>query len=266
MPAGAEGHDRVDRLLAEPGALGEIAALVLAAGAEQQLHAFRAQPVELVDGAQHGEAAAGVLDAVEPHGLHHPVQHLAAVDFNHIIAALDAEPLQRVGGHHADFGVGGGRGGPNRIGVELHELAEASRSRLLVAIDLPDAIGAIRLWQRVEVLRDIAGQRRRQIVAQRQPLLVVVLKRKHALVGPVLIGQEFAERVGIFDRRRLQRLEAIKLIDGANRLQHFAGGGEFGAAAVGEAAGDAGFDFSLVLRRVLIVRHFFWASGLRPFP
>ena len=156
-----------------------------------------------------------------PIGLHHPVQHLAVVDLDDVVAALDAEPLQRVGGHHADFGVGGGRGGADRIGVELHELAEASRPRLLVAIDLADAIGAIGLWQRVEILRDIAGQRRRQIVAQRQPLLVVVLKRKHALVGPVLIGQEFAERVGIFDRRRLQRLEAIELIDGANRLQHF---------------------------------------------
>ena len=44
----------------KPGALGEIAALVLAPGAEQSRDAVHAQPVELVDRAQHREPLAGI--------------------------------------------------------------------------------------------------------------------------------------------------------------------------------------------------------------
>ena len=87
----------------------------------------------------------------------------------------------------------------DRVGVELHELAEAAGARLLVAEHPAGAIAAIGLRQRVEILGDVAGERRGQVVAQRQPLLVVVLEREHALVRPVLVGQEFAERVGVFD-------------------------------------------------------------------
>ena len=111
---------------------------------------------------------------------------------------------------------------------------------------MADAIGAIGLWQPVEILRDETRQRRGQIVAQRQPLLVVVLKGKDALVGPVLIGQELAERVGVFDRRRLERLEAIELIDLADDVEHPAGGGEFAGLAVGEPARRARFNFGFV--------------------
>ena len=69
----------------------------------------------------------------------------------------------------------------------------------------------------VEVLGDIAGERGGQVVAEREPLLVVVLEREHALVRPVLVGQEFAERLGIFDERRLHRLEAVELVGRPDR-------------------------------------------------
>ncbi len=68
----------------------------------------------------------------------------------------------------------------------------------------------------LEVLGHVARERRRQVIAQRQPLLVFVLKRKHALVGPVLIGQELAQRVRVLEGRRLQRLEAVALVDVAD--------------------------------------------------
>src|SRR5664279_4017648 len=71
------------------------------------------------------------------------------------------------------------------------------------------AIGKHQAFRSVP-LTHIAGQRRGQVVAQRNPLLVVVLEREHALVGPVLVGQEFAERVGVLHRRGFHRLEAIK--------------------------------------------------------
>ena len=100
-------------------------------------HALGAEAVELVDGAQHDEAAPGVLRAAEADRLHHAVENLAVVDLHAIVAARDAELLQRVGRHHAQFGVGGGAGRADRVGVELQELAEAARTRLLVAEHVP---------------------------------------------------------------------------------------------------------------------------------
>src|SRR5581483_4895989 len=103
-------------------------------------------------------------------------------------------------------------------------------------------IRAIRQRQGLVVLGDIARQGRGQVVAQGEPLLVVVLKREHALVRPVLVGQELAKRVGVFDRRRLHRLKAIALKHGADRLHHVTGGGDFGGAAIDEAPRQAGFE------------------------
>jgi hypothetical protein len=40
-----------------------------------------------------------------PDRLHDAVQNLAVVDLDHILAALEAERLHRVGGHHADLRV-----------------------------------------------------------------------------------------------------------------------------------------------------------------
>ena len=98
------------------------------------------------------------------------------------------------------------------------------------------------------VLGEIAGERRGQVVAQRHPLLVVVLEREDALVRPVLVGQEFAERLGVFGERRLHRLEAVALVDRADRRDHLLGGADIGGAAVGEAARQARLDQGLVGR------------------
>ena len=141
-----------------------------------------------------------------------------------------------IGRHHADLGIGRDRGRADRVGVELQELPEPARAGLLVAEHRPDPIGAVGLWQGVEMLGHVAGERRRQVVAQRQPALVIVLEREHALVGPVEVGQEFAERLGIFDEGRLDRLEAIELVGLADRRHDPVGGRKIGRAAVGEAA------------------------------
>ena len=93
-----------------------------------------------------------------------------------------------------------------------------------------------------EIFREIAGQRRGQVIAQRQPLLVVVLEGEDALVGPVLIGQEFSQRLGQFNRRGLDRVKTVKLVSGADRRQHGVGGGDLGGAAIDEAARQARFD------------------------
>ena len=94
--------------------------------------------------------------------------------------------------------------GADRVGIELGELAEAARARLLVPPHRANLIAAEGLRQVLVILGDVAGERRGQVVAERQPLIVVVLEGEHTLVRPVLVGQELAERVGIFDGRRVR--------------------------------------------------------------
>ncbi len=156
---------------------------------------------------------------------------------------VEAEIIQRIGGHHADFRIRRDGGRADRVGVELHELAETARAGLLVAEHPAAAIAAIGLGQRVEILGHVAGERRGQVVAQRQPLLVVVLEREHALVRAVLVRQELAERVGVLDERRLDALEAVELVGLADLREHALGGGEIGGTAIGEAARRASLDF-----------------------
>ena len=201
-------------------ALGEIAAFILAAFAEQVLHACNRRARSSLSIARSTVSRCPHFRRRQVRSLQHPIEHLAVVHLHHIGAAGNAERFHRVRRHHAHLGIGRRRRAAHRVGIELHELAEAAGTGLLVAVDVADAIAAIGLWQRVEILGDIARQRRGQVVAQRNPLLVVVLEREHALVRPVLVGQEFAERVGVFHRRRFHRLEAVALVDVADFLDH----------------------------------------------
>src|SRR5581483_4299944 len=50
------------------------------------------------------------------------------------------------------------------------------------------------------------------------------------------IGQEFTERVGVLDHRRLDRLEAVALIDPADRFERAARGRDLEWGAIVEAA------------------------------
>ncbi len=239
---GGIGEHAFDRRRLEPRALGEVAAVIPAAGAEQRLHPVRPEPVELIDRAQHGEPARGVVAAAEADRFHHAVEHLAIVDFDQVVATPDAQRLEAIGGHHAHLGVGGRGRRPDGVGVELHELAVAPRSGLLIAEHPTGAIAAIGLGQALVMLGDIAGERRGQVIAQAQPLLVVVLEREHALVGPILVGQELAKRLGKLDERRFDRLEAVKLVDRADLGHHRLGPGDVGGSAIDEAARQDGAD------------------------
>src|SRR5262249_25261977 len=143
---------------------------------------------------------------------------------------------------HAHLGVGCHRRGADSIRIELHELPEPSRTWLFVAEHPAETIRAVWQCQILEILGDVARQRRRKVIAQREPLLVIVLEREHAFVGSVLIGQELAEGVGIFDGRRLHRLKAVSLEDDPNCLDHLAGCGDLGRPAIREAARQARFE------------------------
>ncbi len=102
----------------------------------------------------------------------------------------------------------------------MRELTKAPRPRFFIAPHAPYGVAAKRLGQRLKVLRHIARQRRGEVVAQRKPLLVLILQGEHALVGPILVGQKFAQCIRVLKRWRLQRLKAIGLINRPDLLQH----------------------------------------------
>src|SRR4029077_15089794 len=230
---------------AQSGAFRKVTRYILATFAKQLRDAGDPESIELVDRPHHGQPLSVIGDADR---ISHPIEHLAVIHLDHIGAARDAERFHRVGGHHAHFGIRSGRRRTHGVGIELHELAEAAGTRLLVAVDVTDAIAAVGFWQRLEIFRNVARERRGQIVAQRNPLLVVVLQREHALVGPVLVGQEFSQRIGIFERRRLHRLEAVALVDRAYPFQHRTRRRDLGGPAIGEPTRQAGFELLRLFR------------------
>ena len=221
------------------GAFCEVATLVFASLAKQHFDAVDTEPVELIDSAHCGEA----FFRRNLEGIHRAVENFAVVHFHHITTARNTERFHCVRCEHAHLGIGRHRSSPDRIRVKLHELAEAPGPRLLVAEHPTITVGAVRQREVLEIFRDVTRKRGGQVVTQRKPLLVIILKRKDAFVWPILVGQELAEGVGIFDRRCLHWLKAIALEYDADRLDHVASGRDLGRPAVGKAARQAGFEF-----------------------
>ena len=76
-----------DRLHLQARAPGEVAALVATAGPEQRLDTIGAEPVEFVDGTQHGQASAGIRRRPEADRLQDAVQHFTIIDLHDVVAA-----------------------------------------------------------------------------------------------------------------------------------------------------------------------------------
>ena len=172
-----------------------------------------------------------------PADLHDAVQHLAIVDADRVVAARDPRRLQRLAQHRAHLGVRRDGRRPHGVRIALVELPEPPRPRLLVAPDRPHLVPPVRRRQRHPVLRIHPRQRRRQVVAQRQPLIVLVLPGEDPLVRPVDVGQELAQRLHRLDRARLQGVEAPGVIDLADPRQHRLPRPHLGAEIVAEALG-----------------------------
>jgi hypothetical protein len=122
----------------------------------------------------------------------------------------------------------------HRIGIALIELPEPARPRLLVAPDGAHRVAAVGRGQVVAELRRDAGERRGHVIAQRQPR-AVVFEGEDPVVGAVHIGQELAQRLDGFHRARLQRIEAVAVIDLGDLREHPVALGHFGAEVVAEA-------------------------------
>ncbi len=81
------------------------------------------------------------------------------------------------------------------------------------------------------------GQRRGQVIAQRQPVFVLFQPGKHALIGAVDIGQEFAQGFDRLHRRAFQRLKAIAMVNRGDLLQHIFADRDLVAEIIAKALG-----------------------------
>ena len=201
-------------------AFGEVTAFIFAAISQQQLDTATAKLVEFVDRAQHRHVRAVFSVSGNADCFEQTVQHLAVVDTDAVVPAWNAKGFQHISTHHAHLGIRRDDRRADDIGVKLCELAEASGAGLFIAPHGAGLIAAEGLGQSVVIFSNKARERRGQVIAQRQPLLVIVLKGKHAFIGAVFVGQELAERVGIFKGRCFQRIKAVALIDGPDFGKH----------------------------------------------
>jgi len=241
--AGHKGDDCVDGRGLKTCPVCKVTTFVLAAIPEQEAHAFNAELVQFVDGSQNCQAAFFVCFAPKPDGLKNAVQDLPVVDPDDILTALNSEGFHRVRHHHAHLCVRLDAGRADRVGVELHELAEPAGSRLFVPEHPAGTIGPVGKLDVVDVFRDMSGERSGQIIAQAHPLLVFILNREDPCVRAIGIGQEFAEAVGIFEGRGLNRIEAVMLVDRTDLGEHFIRCTDVPGRAVGKAPRQAGLQF-----------------------
>ena len=137
----------------------------------------------------------------------------------------------------------------DRIGIALGELAEAPRPRLLVAPDRAEGIAAERLGEGLPVLGGKARERGGEIIAQGDPLLIVVGEGEDALIRAVRVGQELAERVDIFKGAGIEGFKAPARIDLGHAGDDLGFGAQQRLSPVGEAARLAG-EVLAGLRRV----------------
>ena len=113
---------------------------------------------------------------------------------------------------------------PDRVDVALVELAEASARRPIGAPHRLDLIALEEPRQLVLILRDDARERHGEVVAQRQIRLAARLvlaaleDLENELVALLAVLAE--QRLDVLERRRLERLEAVALVDIAHHADH----------------------------------------------
>ena len=215
--------------------------------AQKLTHPRRADLVELVDGAQDICPLRLICDAGR---FQHTVENLAIVGPDNGIGAK-AKDIEDVGQHGTDFGVGRHGGRADSVGITLIELPEPARPRLFVAPDRPHGIAPVGRWQVIAVLGIDPRKRRCQVVAERNPAVVVAFPGKDTFVGPVHIRKKLAQRLDRFDGRAFKRVEAVAMVDLRNARQHLRAFGHIWAKIVAEALGRD----RLGARGLLLFRH-----------
>ena len=148
-------------------------------------------------------------------GAQHRRQQLAVIQPDDEVG--EPELGQRVGHRRAQLRFDDRRGRAERVDVALVELAEAPARRTVGA---PHRLNLVALEQARQlrlVMRDDARERHGQVVAQREVrlparlVLAALEDLEDELVALVAVLAE--QRLEVLDRRRLERLEAVALVD-----------------------------------------------------
>ena len=118
--------------------------------------------------------------------------------------------------HQGRFDVGRDRMGADRVEIALHEFTIAATLRVLAPPDGGDVVALKRRAERADVLGGKAGQGDGQIEPQPYGPAAVILEFVELLVG--LFAPFAGEDFQVFQRRRVDRAEAIRPINAPGRL------------------------------------------------
>ena len=167
-------------------------------------------------------------------------EHFSAKYIYAILSSWNPQRFHRISGHHADFGIGGWRGAAYRVSIELHELSVAAGAGFFIAEDPALAIAPKWRGQFLRILGHIPRERCCQIVAQAQPLLVIVLKGKHSSIGAILVWQKFPQRFRVFHKGLFHGFKAVGFVHTLDGSQHGAKAANFIRPHITKSLGHAG--------------------------
>ncbi len=170
--------------------------------------------VELVERHQR----VGLLGVSDSCRIEKPGQHQAMIQADHEIA--EAQSREHLADRAQLLGLHDRRSRADRVDVALVELPETPPRRTIRPPDRLDLIALEEPRQLVLVLRDDARQRHRQIVAKGEIRLAgsrMLAPAQDLENEPVPLLAVFAkERLDVLERRRLERLEPVLLVDTAH--------------------------------------------------
>src|SRR5262249_1507435 len=205
---------RLERLAAEQFQATPRGALVDAAGHELLPHALRAHLVQLGERDERNR----LLRLADAGDLEQRGEQLPVIQTAREIIESQARQHIADGGEH--LGVDDRRGRSDRIEIALKELAKSPFRRPIRTPYRLDLIPLEELRQRALVLRDDARERDGEVVPQREIrfagvlVLAALQDLENELVAVLAVLPE--ERLDVLERRRLERLVAVLLVDVAD--------------------------------------------------
>src|SRR5581483_7520234 len=182
-----------------------------AAGDQFLAHPIQADLIQLVDRHQHRPRCY----RRDAHDLHQTVEHAAVIEADQeLLAAPETQALQHVRDRADHLGVRHRAGRADDIHVALVELAEASPGRPLGAIDRLYLVALVDARQVVAQPGVAQALLERLAVGCGQRAIQLLAALEHAEDQLVAFIAVLAQQgVQALQGRRLQRLEAVRLID-----------------------------------------------------
>ena len=218
-----ESQDHLSLLSGQTRTLGKIATVIFATRAKQRPHALQPQTIQLVDRSQDDAALLGKFFPIQriqnSSHFHHTIEHFAIVHPDNVIATGNAHFFQSVRQHCANFRICSHACRSNSIRITLIKLTEPTRAGFFIAPNRPHGKAAIGAGKLIAVLGIDARKRRCQIIAQRQPV-VILLPSKDAFIWAIHIRQKFAQGLNGFNSAAFQLLKSVEVIHIRNAPQH----------------------------------------------